>query len=401
MRIALVSEVSLSAVDGVVTRLKRTLEELQRAGDEVILIAPAGGPSSYAGAPVIGIRPLAMPLYPDGHGYPPKRVSLPGPALARALARARPDVVHAINPVLLAAGAVAVARRQRIPLVASYHAHLPTYTHYYHLGLLEPLAWRYLRAAHNRAQINLCTSYATLRTLAQHRIERLEMWPYGVETVRFHPRRARASWRERLGAGRADSLILLYVGRLAREKSVERLLDAVRGQDRVALAIVGDGPLRRQLEAQFAGTPTTFLGLLTGSALAEAYASADAFVLPSQTETLGIVLLEAHASGLPVIAADSPAARELIRDGIDGLRYHPAEPRSLASAVVRLQADPAMRAAMAREAREAVKHATWKHATNVLRGYYGRARSLAHPGSGNITPAPTPTTVDCADRAAA
>ncbi len=374
----------MPAVDGVVTRLQRTLEQLQRSGDEVLMVAPAGGPESYAGTPVVGVRELRMPLYPDGDGYPPKRVSLPGPTLVRTLDAYRPDVVHAINPVLLGAGAVMLARRRRWPLVASYHAHLPTYAHLYHLGWLEPAGWRYLRSLHNRAQVNLCTSRATLDALAQKGVERLDLWPYGVDTERFAPTQANASWRARLSGGRPERTILLFVGRLAKEKTVERLIEAVRGQDQVALAIVGDGPLRSRLERLFAGTPTTFLGFLRGAELASAYASADVFVLPSETETLGLVTLEAHASGLPVIAADSPAARELIRDGIDGLRYDPAEPGALVRAVKLLSDDHALQARMAQAARESVGQADWWHATEALRSFYRSAREAG--SNGHVSP---------------
>lgn len=373
MRVALVSEVFLPAVDGVVTRLRRTLEELPRAGDEVLMIAPAGGPDSYAGVPVLGVRGLRVPLYPDGDGYPPKRVALPGPALSRALRAWRPDVVHAIQPVLLGVGAVAWARRNRVPLVASYHAHLPSYARLYRLGWLEAGGWRYLRSLHNCAAVNLATSRATLAELAMHRVRRLALWPYGVDLERFGPDRARAEWRARLTGGRPERTILLYVGRLAREKTVERLVEAVRGRPDVALAIVGDGPLRAELQRCFAGTPTTFLGFLGGDELAAAYASADLFVMPSQTETLGMVTLEAHASGLPVIAADSPAARELVAHDVDGLRFDSATPGSLAAAVRRLAGDPARRAEMATAALTAVAGTTWASATGTLRDHYLRA----------------------------
>ena len=373
MRVAFVSEVFLPAIDGVVTRLKRTVEELGRAGDDVLMIAPAGGPPSYAGAEVLGVRSLPVPLYPDGEGYPPKRVSLPGPSLGRALDRYRPDVVHAINPVLLAAGGVVVAHRRRLPLVASYHAHLPDYAHLYRLGFMEPAGWRYVRTLHNLAHINLCTSRATLRELHDHDIERLALWPYGIERGRFHPEMARQEWRVRLSGGHPDRVILLFVGRLAKEKTVERLLEAVRDTDGVSLAIVGDGPLRANLERTFAGTATTFLGFLSGDDLAHAYASADVFVLPSQTETLGMVTLEAHASGLPVIAADSPAARELISDGRDGLRYDPRVPGALATAVAGLSADRALRKRMGLAAHAAVSGASWGQATATLRGFYAAA----------------------------
>lgn len=380
----------MPAVDGVVTRLRRTLEELERAGDDVVVVAPAGGPESYAGSPVIGVREMRMPLYPDGDGYPPKRVALPGPALVRALDAHQPDVVHAINPVLLGAGALMIARRRGWPVVASYHAHLPTYAHLYRCGWLEPAGWRYIRALHNRAQLNLCTSRATLETLEQHGIERLQLWPYGIETDRFHPSQADARWRRRLSGGRPERVVLLFVGRLAKEKTVERLLDAVRDQDDVALAIVGDGPMRARLERMFAGTPTTFLGFLHGADLARAYASADVFVLPSETETLGLVTLEAHASGLPVIAADSPVARELIRDGVDGVRYDPAVPGALRRAVDRLSGDAELRARMSHEARVSVSSASWRHATDTLRRWYatvsdrGTSRFAADPSTAHL-----------------
>jgi glycosyltransferase involved in cell wall biosynthesis len=393
VRIALVSEVFLPAVDGVVTRLRRTLEELSAAGDEVLMVAPAGGPDSYAGVPVLGVQGLRVPLYPDGDGYPPKRVALPGPALSRALRDYRPDIIHAIQPVLLGVGAVAFARRNRVPLVASYHAHLPSYAKLYRLGWLESAGWWYLRGLHNCAQVNLATSQATLDELRCHRVERLALWPYGVELGRFHPGRASEEWRRRLSQGHPERLVLLYVGRLAKEKTVERLVEAVRGRPDVSLAIVGDGPLRPQLERAFAGTATTFLGFLGGDELAAAYASADVFVLPSETETLGMVTLEAHASGLPVVAADSPAARELVGHGIDGLRYDPRVPGALAGAVRLLTVDSALREAMGHEALRAVRGATWRHATETLRGHYARARQLARrPGHipSPQVPAPEP-----------
>lgn len=373
MRIAIVTEVFMPAVDGVVTRLQRTLEELRRAGDEVLVVAPEGGPSSYAGAPVVGVRTFSMPLYPDGDGYPPKRLSLPGPALANALRLFGPDVVHAINPVLLAAGAVLFARSRRLPLVASYHAHLPVYTHCYRLGLLEPVGWRYVRALHNQARVNLATSHATVDALAGQGIERLAHWPYGVDTERFHPLMRRAQWRTRLSDGREDRFILLYVGRLAKEKTVEHLLEAVRGRDDVTLAIVGDGPQRDRLRRVFRGTPTTFLGFLHGDELAHAYASADALVQPSQTETLGLVTLEAHACGLPVIAAESDTARELIRDGVDGLRFDPSRAGELSARVRQLLEEPQLRERMTERSRESVARASWADATAILRTHYERA----------------------------
>lgn len=370
MRIALVTEVFLPAVDGVVTRLRRTLEELERHGDEVLVIAPAGGPASYAGARVVGIPGLRIPFYPDGSGYPKKRVSLPVAPLRAALREFEPEVIHAINPFLLAAGAVRYADRRGIPLVASYHANIPAYGRYYGLGALEPLGWRYVARVHSRAHVNLCTSVATMQRLRDRGFPRLALWPYGVETDRFSPRWARPRWRARLSAGHPEQVILLCVGRLAKEKSFERLLPVVRQLREVTLAIVGDGPLRPELEHLFAGTSTNFLGLLKGDDLSSAYASADAFLFPSDSETLGLVMLEAHAAGLPVIAADTPSARELVHEGVDGLRYDPNNPFALVDAVRRLAEDRELRLVLSAGARASVAGFSWREATEVLRGHY-------------------------------
>lgn len=399
MRIAVVTEVFLPAVDGVVTRLRHTLAELTRAGDEVMVVAPEGGPPSYAGAVVVDMPALRVPLYPDGDGYPEKRVSLPGRPLGRALRLFRPDVIHAVNPVLLAAGAVYYARRLRVPLVASYHANLPAYAGYYGLGMLEAFGWRYIRTLHNRADLNLCTSQATMRRLTEQRFERLAFWPYGIEPGLLDPDASSSAARARLSGGHPERKIMLFVGRLAKEKGIERLLPAVRELDGVALAIVGDGPLRTTLQRQFAGTSTTFLGLLTGEELVAAYSSADMFVFPSRTETLGMVMLEAHAAGLPVLAADSAAARELVNDGVDGLRFDPAVPRSLIAAIRRVVEDESLRRMMAREARRSVSGATWTAATRVLRTHYEAVRPVDGANEVRAASGPAPPLLPSVPRA--
>lgn len=391
MRLALVTEVFLPAVDGVVTRLRRTLEELRRHHDEILVIAPAGGPAAYAGARVVGVPGLRIPLYPDGSGYPEKRVSLPVAPLRAALREFEPEVIHAINPFLLAAGAVHYAERHAVPLVASFHANIPAYGRYYGLGAFEPLGWRYVTWVHGHADVNLCTSVATMERLRARGFPRLALWPYGVETDRFSPRWARHDWRARLSAGHPERVILLCVGRLAKEKSFARLLPVVRELPGVTLAIVGDGPLRLELERLFAGTNTNFLGLLKGEDLSRAYASADAFLFPSDSETLGLVMLEAHAAGLPVVAADTPSARELVHQGVDGLRYDAGDPSAVVAAVRRLAEDHELRLELSAGARASVTGATWREATDVLRGHYlALTQSPGHPERDDLLEAQLP-----------
>ena len=167
-------------------------------------------------------------------------------------------------------------------------------------------------------------------------IKEVRLWPQGVDAERFNPSRSSPTWRQRLSGGEPTDRLLLYVGRLAPEKDIGLLKEAFGKVSGIRLAIVGDGPARADLEREFAGTPTVFTGLLQGDDLAAAYASADVFVFPSTTDTLGMAMLEALASGLPVVAARSGGSSEVVGDGESGLLYEPGSAASFVAAVRRL-----------------------------------------------------------------
>ncbi|HEV3477323.1 MAG TPA: glycosyltransferase family 1 protein [Rubrobacteraceae bacterium] len=370
MRIAFFTETFLPATDGVVTRLRNTLEELAGVGDAMLVIAPRypdGGPDSYAGAPIYRVPGVPFPPYPR------IKLSPAHPGVGRALRRFGPDLIHTVNPFILGPGGIYYARRLKVPLVASYHTNVATYARYYRLGLgVDATRW-YTRQLHNRATINLCTSETTMDYLLGEGIKRVRLWPQGVDARHYHPGKASGPWRERLSGGHPSERLLLYVGRLAPEKGIERLKAVLREVSGTRLAIVGDGPARPSLERAFTGTPTVFTGLLHGEDLAAAYASADAFLFPSTTETLGIAMLEALASGLPVVAARSGASGEVVSEGESGLFYEPSSLATLVAAVRRLCSDDDLREALARGARAAAEKRDWGASTRVLRGYYEKA----------------------------
>jgi glycosyltransferase involved in cell wall biosynthesis len=365
LRIALFTETFLPATDGVVTRLRHTVEELSRMGDEVLIFAPKGAPESYAGARVYGVSGVPFPPYPE------KKMCPPHPGVGRALRRFAPDLIHSANPFILAAGGVYYARRFEFPLVASYHTNLAMYARYYGLGFTERLGWSYFRNLHNQAGINLCTSEATREQLLKEGIKRIRLWPQGVDACRFHPDRASEEWRVRLSGGNPEAKILLYVGRLAPEKGIGRLRAVLREIPDARLAIVGDGPARKALEKEFRGTSTVFLGLLTGDDLADAFASADLFVFPSTTETLGIAMIEGLASGLPVVATRGAAAHEVVSEGETGFLYEPGSNKGLVTAVRRILEDDELRDSLSKGARAAAEKRGWEASTAALRGYYG------------------------------
>ena len=370
MRIALFTETFLPATDGVVTRLRHTLEELRACGDEVLIFAPRypeGGPESFEGFGIHRVPGIPFPPYPQ------IKLAPTNPGVARALRRFRPDLIHAVNPFILGIATPFHARHLGVPLVASYHTNVAAYTRFYGLGFLYELTRRYTRWIHNSARLTLCTSEATRQYLYSEGIKRVRLWPQGVDARRFDPTKASQEWRIRLSGGHPRDPLLLYVGRLAPEKGIERLGAVLGSVPDARLAIVGEGPARADLEKKLRGTPTVFAGLLRGEDLAAAYASADLFLFPSTTETLGIAMIEALASGLPVVAAESGASREVVADGENGLLYEPGRNDALVSAVAKVLSDDALRGRLARGAREAALQRDWASSVRALRAYYEEA----------------------------
>lgn len=410
MRILIVTETFHPSIDGVVTRLGYLLGYLRASGHDVEVVAPGPGSTRY---PVpTGGEPVRVHRMPSVRApfYAGRPLSLPGPRVRARVARIvrefRPDVIHAVQPILVASAGVWAARRSRIPLVASYHTHLPAYlSRYPAWAFSEPLIRWATARQHARAEVTVVTSEAMRATLAADGIERPERMVVvgrGVDTALFDPARASAAMRARLlGEGRADWIaetggatgeggadgalvrgshargpLLLYVGRLAAEKDLESLAGLVRRRPEVRLALVGDGPHRRHLESVFAGRGAVFLGALRGEELAAAYASADAFIFPSVTETLGLVLLEAMASGLPVIAARSGPTEEQVVHGRTGLLYEPGGVEAAVDAVC----EEALRARLARAARAEAERHSWDAASADVLRVYERARA-AYPSA--------------------
>jgi len=367
MRIALFTETFIPKIDGIVTTLSETVRQLRGLGHEVLVFSPDGGVSEFEGARIIGMKGHAFPLYPE------LRLSLPRASMRRQLQDFQPDLLHVADPALLGIAALYYGGGKHggalhLPLVISYHTDLPAYLHYYKLGFLEPHIWRIMRIRHNRATVNLCTSAAMMGQLRQHGIERIALWPGGVDTARFRPDRRTQAMRELLTAGRPESPLLVYVGRLSPEKDIERLKPILEALPGTRLALVGDGPHRGTLEAHFAGLPVYMAGFLRGEELAAAYASADIFVMPSRTETLGLVVLEAMSSGLPVVGARAGGIPEMIVDGETGFLFD-TEAHAV-EAIRSLLECPESRHRMGLAARTYAAEHSWKPATLTLVEHY-------------------------------
>jgi phosphatidylinositol alpha 1,6-mannosyltransferase len=365
MRIAIITESFPPDVNGVAHCVVRVAENLVRKGHHPLVIAPESARATTDSDrqfpyPVERVPSIPLP------GYPTFRLGLPTPKTRRAITRHGTEVVHLASPVALGAWGAHVARAMELPMVAVYQTDLPNYARAYRLGkATEAFAWRWLRDIHNAAGRTLAPSSVTAAELAEHEIERIQLWGRGVDTERFRPALRDEALRAEIAPD--GEVIVGYVGRLAVEKRVDLLvsLAAVPG---VKLAITGGGPMEDELRAAL---PTAaFLGMRHGADLARIYASLDVFVHTGPFETFGQTVQEAAASGLPVVAPAAGGPVDLVDDGVTGYLVTPGDPDALSAAVRELVADPRLRARFGEAARRRVLGRTWSALTDELIGHY-------------------------------
>lgn len=363
MRIAYVTETWLPSTDGVITRMLATIGELAKLGHEILVIAPESGPHQSPGIPVRTVPTISFRWVYGGKPW-----GLPLPRVARYLDDFRPDVVHLLNPVLIGWSGAFAARRRGYPTVASYHTDLSRYARDYRLSWIVPLLRSHTRKLHSVAQVNLATSSTGQRQLTDHGISGCRLWPAGVDLDTYRP-------ADDADLPRTGKPTALYVGRVAAEKELQHLAPLTDPSSPYALKIVGDGPALTNLRSRFRRT-VSFTGRLSGDELAQSYRRADVFVFPSTTETLGLVLLEALASGLPIVAFDSPASRDLL-SGCAAARLVPAGRTDRLIPAIDDLLGSMPREALRDAARDHVRNKTWEEATATLLDHYVAAISTA------------------------
>jgi len=342
-------------LSGVVRSIDTFAREFEAMGHQVYIFAPAYPHYAQRTGNIFRFRSIRSPTHP---GF-----SLAIPISPRLLATAKVlalDVVHVHSPFLLGRLGARLAHRLQVPLVFTYHTRYDQYVHYVPLAA-EPsrravLAW--VTTFAKQCDTVVVPSQRMRQELRQQGIPtRIEVIPTGIDPLRFQHGDPRYL-REHLGLG-PDALILLYSGRLGREKNVDFLFYAmqhvVRARSNSYLILAGAGPDRIRLEREAAklglARHVRFLGAVTEKVLVDCYAGADVFVFASTSETQGLVVLEAMASGLPVVAVHGPGVEDTIVDGHSGLLVPPS-PRTFAAEVLQLASNPSRRAAMGACAKE-------------------------------------------------
>jgi glycosyltransferase involved in cell wall biosynthesis len=283
MRILIATDAWRPQINGVVQTYERLTEQLGRFGHESAFIAPDA------------FRTLPMPTYPE------IRLALIRPGQARRRIEAyRPDYIHIATEGPIGLATRALCLRQGRPFTTSYHSRFPEYAAA-RLPIRESWGYAFERWFHNAGRGTMVATASLREELAGKGLTRLLPWSRGVDTARFRPRQLR-----RFG----DGPVFLYVGRVAMEKNIGAFLTLDLPGKKV---VVGSGP---QLGALRSAYPDAFFtGPLFGEPLAEAFASADVFVFPSRTDTYGVVLLEALASGVPVAAYPVTGPIDVIAHG--------------------------------------------------------------------------------------
>jgi 1,2-diacylglycerol 3-alpha-glucosyltransferase len=355
VRIGLFTNNYLPFCGGVTISVETLRRGLQARGHEVWTFAPR-----FPGVADTEPRIVRFPSVPAAT-YPEFALAIPwAPPIRRQVTALDLDVFHAHHPFLLGPAARRLARRQRRPLVFTYHTRYEKYAHYVPLSraLVEAVALRVSSRFAARADAVIAPS-ALIRDQLRGRgvTVPIAIVPTGVDLVRFRPT-VRATARQALGLPTSDPL-LLYVGRLDREKSVDRVLlafDRLAGTlGRAHLWLVGQGKeaeaLRRMSTHLAAGDRVHFAGVRSHEGLATWYQAADLFLFASETETQGLVLAEAAACALPAVAVAAPGCDEVVRDGETGILTK-ADPAALAEAAIGLLLDPDRRAAMGGRARQ-------------------------------------------------
>jgi phosphatidylinositol alpha 1,6-mannosyltransferase len=328
---------------------------------------------------------LPMPLYPE------VRLARPRVAeLARLIQRFHPDLVHCETEFGVGRAGKTAAERAGVPVVSSYHTDFARYTEAYGARWLKGAVSRYIGRFHRNSRRVYTPSSASRDDLLRLGLTDVEVWGRGVDTELFHPGRRAEALRAALGMG--SRYTFLYVGRLASEKRTDQVLDAFRLASEmlprgvIHLVIAGTGPREEELRAA-APPGVEFLGLLDRrSRLPDLYANCDAFVFASVTETLGLVVLEAMASGLPVIAVPEGGVRDHLRDGRNGLACREGDVQGMALAMVRIATEWGLSRRLARGARNSVEQLGWdKEIERLDRSY----REVIETARGAETRAPT------------
>ena len=359
MRVAIITETFLPKVDGIVKVTCLLLDHLRKRGIDALVIAPRYGENArYKDVPICSLPSVSLPLYPEA------RLGFATFSLYRQLSAFKPDVAHLFHPVMTGIPTMGMLKWMEVPTVTSFHLDYARLAKQFKVGLFDlgftrPLIDELTKNVFNWSDYSLAPSKLVQRQMRQLGISNVGLWRRGVDAATFHPRFRSAEMRREMTDGNSDDTVLVYVGRLSDEKQIEHIRPALEQLPGTRLVLVGDGPARPALERFFAGSPVTFMGYLSGDRLSQAYASADIFVFPSRLETFGLVVVEAMAAGLPVVAARVGGVSEIVSEGETGYTFDSGDTKAIVAGIRNIARNPENMRRMGANARAFAETQSW------------------------------------------
>jgi len=388
LRIALFSGNYNYIRDGANQALNRLVEYCLRKGAAVRVYSPTvQTPAFEKNAEVVHIPSFSIPgrkEYKFPLGIPPR--------VRRDIEAFAPNIFHVASPDLLGHGAVTLAHRMGLPVVASVHTRFETYMRYYGLAFLEPAIEAILRRFYRRCDAIFAPSDSMAQLLREQRMSyNVGIWTRGIDRTIFHPGARDPAWRESLGLG-GDVPVIGFVGRLVMEKGLDVFSDAIDGleqrQVRHRVLVVGEGPAREWFERRLPNA--VFAGFQQGADLGRAVASMDMLFNPSVTETFGNVTLEAMAAGLPVVAAIATGSESLVTDRVTGRLIRPGAVEGFAEALRFYCEDEPARREAGRAGCEMSRRYGWDAVNQALVDGYCRVTRQRERGGGAPPQSPVP-----------
>ncbi|MCV9386823.1 glycosyltransferase family 4 protein [Reichenbachiella ulvae] len=374
-KVVLFADVLEEDFDGVSITLNKIIADFPKDRFDLMIVTPhPPKDKSNIEFPMIEIPYLKFPLQV---GY---RLGLPIKAkgLKKAINEFRPDLLHFTSPTLMGRFAINYGRKNNIPVMTVYHTHYPSYLKFYagRLGakilgwpLSQGMAWYY-----KNADLTLVPTSPVKRDLERLGIDsnKMVIWGRAIHANRFNPRFKQTDYFE--GKIPKGNKTVLFVSRLIKEKNVNMLAEMYerfeRKNKKITMVITGDGPELEWLKEKMPNA--LFTGKLRGKELSTVYASADLFFFPSASETFGNVVLEAMASGLPVVAADANGPSDIVKDGITGFLAKPGYHNGFYKRILALTQDDHLRLQMGKAAFDYANAKTIDNLHAELWGHYER-----------------------------
>lgn len=365
MKILYFTDTYLPQINGVTNTLEKLGKYLQGNETEYKIFAPYYDyKASLLEDPHIHrFNSISLPAYPEC------RLSLPFYYnLCQLADKFNPDIIHLMTPVGLGITGLRYAQERNLPVVSSYTTSFDEYLKYYKLDFLNPILWTLFKWFHNSCKINFCPSKDTMNGLKYKGIKNLKIWSRGIDTETFSPSYRSEELRFKLNI--QNKISILYVGRLAKEKDLDILMESIKilnnkYYNHIRFIIAGDGPYGNVLIKESPDN-VSFTGYLTGTELSSLYSSCDIFAFPSSTETFGNVVLEAMASGLPVVGVKSGGVLDSIIDGYNGLLCTPRDSISFSECISSFLKDPEMLRRLGNNARNYSLKKSWNSIFNML-----------------------------------